>query len=97
MTDKEFRHLKRAELIEIIYELQESEARLQQEVEFLKTQLEEKEKVQMEENLIAQAVQDLNNMLLMAQSAADRYIEETKCLKNEKKIVNYRPPKKWLL
>lgn len=96
MTDKEFRRLKRGELIEIIYELQESEAQLQKEVELLKTRLEEKEKIEIQENLIAQAVQDLNSMLIAAQSAADRYVEETKRLKNEKKCACQNTRKKWL-
>lgn len=84
MTDKEFRRLKRAELVEIIYELQESEARLQKEVESLTMRLEQTEKMQTEEKLIAQAVADLKRMLLSAQSAAERYVEETKGLKKAK-------------
>lgn len=82
MTDKEFRHLKRAELIEIIYELQENEARLQKEVESLKMCLDQAEKRQTQENLIAQTVENLNSMLQAAQSAADRYIEEANSLKS---------------
>lgn len=69
MTDKEFRRLKRIELIEIIYELQKSEEELKKEMEFLKSQLEEKEKRRSRESLIIQELQDLNRILLSVQSA----------------------------
>lgn len=84
MTDKEFRRLKRVKLIEIIYELQESEARLQKEVEFLKKRLETEEKRRIQEDLISQAVLELNNVLLSARSTADQFFEELTCLRNEK-------------
>lgn len=42
MTDKEFRHLRRADLIDIIYELQSNEVQLQEEIKELKTQLADK-------------------------------------------------------
>lgn len=42
MTDKEFKRLKRSELIEIIYEYQKREQALQSRVEALQAQLDEK-------------------------------------------------------
>ena len=60
MTDKEFRHLRRADLIDIIYELQSNEVQLQEEIKELKTQLADKRLKIAKAGSIAEAAVSLN-------------------------------------
>lgn len=76
MTDKEFRRLKRAELIDIIYELQGNEKKLQEEINCLRQKLEKKELNISKVGSIAEAVLTLNHVFETAQAAADQYIQE---------------------
>lgn len=83
MTDKQFRRLKRIELIEIIYRLQEEEERQQAEIASLKKQLEIRETKLSEAGSIAEAAMKLNDVFESAQAAADLYLEEVKRLRDE--------------
>lgn len=75
MTDKEFKRLKRSELIEIIYEYQKREQALQSRVEALQAQLDEKNlKIQQAGN-IAEATAALTGIFEAAQKTADAYLE----------------------
>lgn len=76
MTDKEFQRLKRAELVEIIYELQKNEAALQRENDELRKRLEKKELSIANAGSIAEAALGLNGVFDAAQTAADQYLEE---------------------
>ena len=71
MTDKEFRKLSRAELIEIIYELQRREEKAKKTIEELNQKLEEKEICLAEAGSIAEAALKLNQVFEAAQAAAD--------------------------
>ncbi len=76
MTDKEFRRLSRADLIEIIYELQRSEKALQQENEALRRQLEDRRIAIEESGSLAEVLAKLNGLFEAAQATADEYREE---------------------
>lgn len=76
MTDKEFRHLRRAELIDIIYELQNNEAELQEEISVLKKQLEDKQLKISKAGSIAEAAVSLNGFFECAQATANQYLQE---------------------
>ena len=78
MDDKEFRKLRREDLIEIIYQYQRREQRLTQENETLKSQLKDRN-LQMEKaGSIAQAALALNGVFEAAQQAADQYLQSVR-------------------
>ena len=76
MADKGIRHLKRAELIEIIYELQNSETQLQKENAALKQQLQDRTIKLEQAGSIAEAALKLNDVFEAAQAAANQYLDE---------------------
>ena len=76
MTDKEFRHLRRADLIDIIYELQSNEVQLQEEIKELKTQLADKRLKIAKVGSIAEAAVSLNGFFESAQATANQYLQE---------------------
>lgn len=83
MTDKEFKKLNRADLINIIYEMQKNEQALTGELEETKQALESKNMKIAEAGSIAEAVVGLNEIFERAQSAADEYLEQIR-LSNSK-------------
>lgn len=83
MTDKEFKRLKRADLIEIIYRLQEDEEIYQRRIAELETQLAEKRTKLQKAGSIAEAAISLSNVFEAAQDAADRYLKEIRQLRVE--------------
>ncbi len=76
MTDKEFRRLSRADLIEIIYELQKNESLLRQENGELRQKLEERRVAIAKSGSLAEALAKLNGLFEAAQATADGYREE---------------------
>lgn len=76
MTDKELRRLSRADLVEIIYEVRQNEAALQEEVESLKKQLDEKQKKISKAGSLAELSASLNGLFESAQATADQYLQE---------------------
>ena len=76
MTDKEFRHLSRSELVEIIYRLQTESEALQRENAELKEQLADKEIKMNNVGSVAEAALQLNGVFDAAQAAADQYVKE---------------------
>lgn len=83
MTDKEFKRLKRADLIEIIYRLQENEERYRQAIDHMAKQLAERQTKLEQAGSIADASLALSGVFEAAQDAADRYLEEIRRLKEE--------------
>ena len=76
MKEKEFKRLGRGELVEIIYELQQREHQLKEEIKELKSQLENR-RIKIEDaGSIAEAALELSDVFLAAQNAADLYLEE---------------------
>lgn len=94
MTDKEFRRLKRSELIDIIYEyqkreeelreeLQGTEQRLGEEIQLLRTQLEERSIKIANAGSIAEAAMSMNEIWETTQQTADQYLASIQALKEE--------------
>lgn len=83
MTDKEFRRLSRADLIEIIYTLQKSEGSLREENEALKQKLEDRRVIIEESGSLAEALARLNGLFEAAQATADGYRSEAQELLEE--------------
>lgn len=88
MTDKEFRRLKRSQLIEIIYELQLEQKRLQEENEYLKKELNEQNIIIENAGSIAEVTVGLTHIFEVAQQTADKYLEEVyKSHTNDNKMI----------
>lgn len=76
MTDKEFKLLSRAQLIEIIYQLQLNQEKLTEENERLKAALEDKRLRLEQAGNIAEAALIMNDVFRNAQNAAEQYLAE---------------------
>ncbi len=76
MTDKEFRRLKRSDLIEIIYEYQKNEEKLNDEIKSLKKKLDLQEMKISKAGSIADAVLELSGIFETAQKTADKYLQK---------------------
>lgn len=76
MTDKEFKRLSRAQLIDIIYQFQLEQERLTAENEKLKKALADKRILVNNSGNIAEAALEIHNVMQSAQSAAEHYLEE---------------------
>lgn len=83
MTDKEFKRLSRAQLIEIIYQLQLKEEEMIAENQKLKAELEDKRIRMQEAGNIAEAVLQINKVMQTAQNAAEQYLEEISAMRDE--------------
>ena len=84
MKDKKLMHMKRADLIEIIYQLQKSEEALKSEIADLKSQI-ENHRINIENSgSVAEAALKLSGIFEAAQNAADLYLEEIKARADEK-------------
>ena len=78
MTNKELRKLSRAELIDILFELQTQNENLTAENRELAAQLESRQLQITEAGCIAEAALRLNGVFEAAQAAADQYVRCTK-------------------
>ena len=91
MDDKEFKRLGRAELIEIIYQLQKKEQQLTSENQEMKNKLADRERKVKLENAGSIAVETLQiyDIFNAAQNAADKYVTEVKklCAESEECAV----------
>ena len=76
MTDKEFKHLKRSDLIYIIYEYQKKQEELIKENEELKEKLNEKEMKISNAGSLADVAAKLNGLFEAAQQTADDYMSQ---------------------
>ena len=83
MTDKEFKRLSRAQLIEIIYQLQLREEELEAENQQLKEELADRRLRLQEAGNLAEAALEINDVMRAVQSAADQYLEEIRIMRNE--------------
>lgn len=81
MTDREFKRLSRAELVEIIYQLQLREEELLAENQRLQQELDDKRVRMYQVGNIAEAVLGVNKVMEAAQSAAEQYLEEIRTLR----------------
>ncbi|WP_024861700.1 DivIVA domain-containing protein [Ruminococcus flavefaciens] len=76
MTDKEFKHLKRSDLIYIIYEYQKKQEELLKENEALIQKLKDKEYKMSNAGSLAEISAKLNGLFEAAQQTADDYINQ---------------------
>ena len=68
MTEKEFRRLRRGELVDIIFALQEQEAQLRQELEQTRAQLAEAHRWEQLADSVQEAVDALERLLARARA-----------------------------
>ena len=83
MTDKEFKRLSRSQLIDIIYQLQLKQKKLEEENRKLKAEVGDKRIRLREAGNIAEAALAMHNVMQSAQDAANQYLEEIRAMKKE--------------
>lgn len=83
MTDKEFKRLGRAQLIDIIYQLQLQVDQLSEQNRSLEQALEDKRLRISNTGNLAEAVLVINDCIQAAQNAADQYLSEIKTMREE--------------
>ena len=83
MTNKEFKRLSRAQLIDIIYQLQIKQEELTAENEKLSKALSDRRLRVRKAGNIAEASLEIHNVMQAAQDAADTYLEEIRILREE--------------
>lgn len=83
MTDKEFKKLNRAQLIDIIYQLQLQIDKLNEQKQELENELADKRLRLSNVGNIADAALEINNCFRSAQDAAEQYLNEVKIIRDE--------------
>ena len=83
MINKELKKLSRAELVDIIYQLKKNEQEMQDEIEALKKELEDKRLHISNAGSIADAAMSVTNLFSTAQITADIYLREIANMKQE--------------
>ena len=90
MTDKEFKRLTRAQLVEIIYQLQLQVDQLTEQKQELEDALEDKRLRIRNAGNLADAALEINNCFQSAQKAADQYLNEIQVMLEETKAERRR-------
>lgn len=80
MTDKEFKRLKRSDLLDIILELQKKNREQEERISTLEQQLSSRELKLEKAGSIAEAALAVNGVMEAAQAAADQYLEQLRLL-----------------
>lgn len=89
MTDKQLRKLSRAELVDIIFELQKNYKQLEDEYKEVREALDRKELIMSNAGSIADAAIQINGVLEAAQAAADQYLRSLKAANEDaSKIIS---------
>ena len=83
MTDKEFKQLNRAQLIDIIYQLQLQVDELEEQKHSLEEALLDKRLRISNAGNIAEAALEINDCFRSAQNAAEQYLNEIKMMRQE--------------
>ena len=83
MVSKELKRLSRRELVDIIYQMKKNEQQLQEEIASLQEQLEDKRIRHSMAGSIAEAATSVTNLFATAQAAADLYLNEITCMREE--------------
>ena len=83
MTDKEFKQLNRAQLIDIIYQLQLHIEEITEQNRILEKALEDKRLRIDNAGSIAEAALEINDCFRSAQNAAEQYLNEIKAMREE--------------
>ena len=90
MTDKEFKRLSRAQLIDIIYQFQLQVDKLTEENRDLERELADKRLRLRNAGNIADAALEINNCFRSAQNAAEQYLNEIKAIREETEAERQR-------
>ena len=90
MTDKEFKRLSRAQLIDIIYQLQLQIDKLSEEKKGLENELNDKRIRLSNAGDIAKAALEINSCFQSAQNAAEQYLNEIKAIREETEAERQR-------
>lgn len=90
MTDKEFKRLSRAQLIEIIYRLQLELDKVNDEKQLLESELKDKRLHLQNAGNIADAALEINDCFRSAQNAAEQYLNEIKAIREETEAERHR-------
>ena len=90
MTDKEFKRLSRAQLIDIIYQLQLLNDKVNEEKQELERELADKRLRLNNAGNIAEAALEINNCFSSAQNAAEQYLNEIKTIREETEAERQR-------
>ena len=90
MTDKEFKRLSRAQLIEVIYRLQLELDKANEEKQALESELNDKRLRLSNAGNIADAALEINNCFRSAQNAAEQYLNEIKTIREETEAERQR-------
>ena len=83
MISKELKRLSRRELVDIIYQLKKNEQDMQEEIESLKTELQDKRIRISTAGSIADAAMSVTNVFSTAQMTADIYLHEISCMRED--------------
>ena len=94
MTDKEFKRLSRAQLIEIIYQLQLQLDKVNEEKRALESELKDKRLRLLSAGNIAEAALEINDCFRSAQNAAEQFLDEIKAIREETDAESQRILKK---
>ena len=86
MTDKEFKHLSRSQLIEIIYRLQLQIDELNEQKQVLEDALADKRLRISNTGNLAEAALEINDCFRSAQNAAEQYLNEIKAIRDETEV-----------
>ena len=90
MTDKEFKRLSRAQMIEIIYQLQLQIDKLSEQTQKLESELADKRIRLSNAGNIADAALEINDCFRSAQNAAEQYLNEIKAIREEAEAERQR-------
>ena len=90
MTDKEFKRLSRAQLIDIIYKLQLELDKVNEEKQELESKLADKRLRLQSAGNIAEAALEINDCFRSAQNAAEQYLNEIKAIREEAEAERQR-------
>ena len=80
MTDQELRRLSRADLIDIIYTLQQQKEQAEQQLAQAQAQLQDRQLRLANAGSIAEAALSLNGVFDAAQAAADQYLQAVRTM-----------------
>ena len=86
MVSKELKRLSRRELVDIIYQMKKNEQLLQDEIASLQEALQDKRIHLSTAGSIAEAATSITNVFSSAQAAADIYLQEVSCMKQDTEI-----------
>ena len=86
MVSKELKKLSRRELVDIIYQMKKDEQLLQDELTSLQEELQDRRIHLSTAGSIAEAAISITNVFSSAQAAADLYLQEVTCMKQEAEI-----------